>query len=145
MSLRNVLLLLLLPAFTASADEWPYPQDVPTTAPVTVGLAGEQPADIVRYLMAEGASTAKISPDGNTVAFRWAVSGQPQLWVVPAAGGVPQQLTFGGSVTFFEWTPDGANLLVARDADGNEREGYNLLSPDGTKERQLVPQRAPAW
>ena len=140
MSYRYALPLLLLPAIAAGADDWPYPQDVPTTAPVTVGLAGQQPADIVRYLMAEGASTAKISPDGSTVAFRWAVSGQPQLWIVAADGGFPQQLTFGGSVTFFEWTPDGANLLVARDADGNEREGYNLLSPDGTEERQLVPQ-----
>ena len=71
--------------------------------------------------MSPATSSTKISPDGGTVAFRWAVSGEPQLWVVAAEGGFPQQLTFGGSVTFFEWTPDGANLLVARDADGFRR------------------------
>ncbi|MEM9209744.1 MAG: S9 family peptidase, partial [Pseudomonadota bacterium] len=130
-------ILFMLPAFVHGADEWPYPEDVPQTAPVTVGLASERPADVVRYLLAEGATTAKISPDGSTVAFRWAVSGEPQLWTVAADGGFPRQLTFGGSITFFEWTPDGQNLLVARDANGNEREGYNLLSPDGTAERQL--------
>lgn len=136
----NAVFLLLLPAFAHSAEEWPYPEDTPRTSPVTVGLAGEQPADIVRYLLAEGATAAKLSPDGETVAFRWAVSGEPQLWLVAADGGFPRQLTFGGSVTFFEWTPDGAHLLVARDANGNEREGYNLLSLDGTSERQILPQ-----
>ncbi len=136
----NVPALLLFLPLGANAAEWPYPEDIPETAPVTVGLAGQQPADIVRYLLAGGASVAKISPDGSEVAYRWSVSGEPQLWVVAAEGGMPRQLTFGGSVTFFEWTPDGANLLVARDADGNEREGYNLLAPDGTEERQLVPQ-----
>ena len=136
----NAVFLLLLPAFAQSAEEWPYPEDTPPTSPVTVGLAGEQPADIVRYLLAEGATAAKLSPDGETVAFRWAVSGEPQLWLVAADGGFPRQLTFGGSVTFFEWTPDGAHLLVARDANGNEREGYNLLSLDGTSERQILPQ-----
>ena len=138
----NAVFLLLLPAFAQSAEEWPYPEDTPRTSPVTVGLAGEQPADIVRYLLAEGATAAKLSPDGETVAFRWAVSGEPQLWLVAADGGFPRQLTFGGSVTFFEWTPDGAHLLVARDANGNEREGYNLLSLDGTSERQILPQTA---
>ncbi len=138
----NAVFLLLLPAFAHSAEEWPYPEDTPRTSPVTVGLAGEQPADIVRYLLAEGATAAKLSPDGETVAFRWAVSGEPQLWLVAADGGFPRQLTFGGSVTFFEWTPDGAHLLVARDANGNEREGYNLLSLDGTSERQILPQTA---
>lgn len=138
----NAVFLLLLPAFAQSAEEWPYPEDTPRTSPVTVGLAGEQPADIVRYLLAEGATAVKLSPNGETVAFRWAVSGEPQLWLVAADGGFPRQLTFGGSVTFFEWTPDGAHLLVARDANGNEREGYNLLSLDGTSERQILPQTA---
>ena len=138
----NAVFLLLLPAFAQGAEDWPYPEDIPRTSPVSVGLAGEQPADIVRYLLAEGATSVRLSPDGETVAFRWAVSGEPQLWLVAADGGFPRQLTFGGSVTFFEWTPDGAHLLVDRDANGNEREGYTLLSPDGTAERQILPQTA---
>jgi dipeptidyl aminopeptidase/acylaminoacyl peptidase len=127
-------------AFTAVAStEWGNPEDIPVIEPVTVGLAGKQPADIVRYLMARGALQTRISPDGKTVAFSYRVTGEPQLWVVNATSGWPRQLTFGSGITFFRWAPDGRYLLVGRDADGNEREGYYLLSLDGTRERQLLP------
>ena len=128
-------------AFTVGATtDWDNPDDIPVIEPVAVGLAGEQPADIVRYLMARGALQTRISPDGKTVAFGYRVTGEPQLWVVDAAGGWPRQLTFGSGVTFFRWSPDGRHLLVGRDHEGNEREGYNLLSVDGAEERQLLPQ-----
>ncbi len=125
---------------TARADvDWEYPEDIPQIEPVTVGLAGEYPADIVRYLMARGALRTDISPDGSKIAFSYRVTGEPQLWLTDADGSWPTQLTFGSGITFFEWAPDGENLIVGRDADGNEREGYYLLSADGTEERQLLP------
>lgn len=135
-----IALLLTLPfkAFT-DAPEWPYPQDIPEAKPVSIGLAGEEPADIVRYLMAEGAIAAQISPDGKRVAFSQRITGEPQLWVVDLKKGWPTQLTFGSGISFFHWAPDGERLLVARDTDGNEREGYFLLSADGTEEMQLLP------
>lgn len=139
---KNVLLALAAAALLPSngmTDDWPTASDIPVTEPVTVGLAGEGPADIVRYLLAQGAKAARLSPDGKRVAFEWAVTGEPQLWTVDAAGGWPQQVTFGSAITFFRWSPDGANLLVGRDAEGNEREGYYLISADGTRERQLLP------
>ena len=123
----------------AANTDWDNPDDIPIIEPVTVGLAGKQPADIVRYLMARGALQTRISPDGNTVAFSDRVTGEPQLWLVDAAGGWPRQLTFGSAITFFRWAPDSEHLLVGRDANGNEREGYYLLSHDGTEERQLLP------
>lgn len=134
------LLLALAPAVTLqAAPQWDNPDDIPVTQAVTVGLAGAKPADIVRYLLAEGASSARLSPDGETVAFRWAVSGEPQLWTTDRNGGFPSQLTFGGSITFYEWAPDGEHLIVGRDAEGNEREGYYLLSADGSTERLILP------
>ena len=48
--------LYILLALVASAvanpgmAEWDNPADIPLIKPVSVGLAGEQPADIVRYL-----------------------------------------------------------------------------------------------
>ena len=132
-------------ALAAGAEsDWDNPDDIPVIEPVTVGLAGEQPADIVRYLMARGAMArgalqTRISPDGKTVAFGYRITGEPQLWVVDAAGGWPRQLTFGSGISFFHWAPDGKHLLVARDAEGNERVGFFLLSVDGTEERQLLP------
>jgi dipeptidyl aminopeptidase/acylaminoacyl peptidase len=139
---KNAMLALataaLLPAGT-SADVWPNAGDIPPAEPVPVGLAGEKPADVVRYLLAQGAKAAELSPDGRRLAFEWAVTGEPQLWLVDAAGGWPQQVTFGSAITFFRWSPDGKNLLVGRDAEGNEREGYYLISTDGSEERQLLP------
>jgi len=123
----------------AANTTWDNPDDIPVIEPVTVGLAGEKPADIVRYLMARGAESSLISPDGTKIAFRYTVTGERQLWVVDAEGGWPTQLTFGSGITFFRWAPDGKHLLVGRDANGNEREGYYLLSIDGTTERQLLP------
>ncbi len=125
---------------SAAADTtWDNPDDIPVIEPVTVGLAGEQPADIVRYLLARGAQSALISPDGSKIAFRYTVTGERQLWVVGVEGGWPTQLSFGTGITFYRWAPDGKHLIVGRDADGNEREGYYLLSVDGTAERQLLP------
>ncbi len=135
--------ILAASSFTIAAaapTEWDNPDDIPVIEPVTVDLAGERPADIVRYLMARGALQTRISPDGQTVAFSFRVTGEPQLWVVDAAGGWPRQLTFGSAITFFRWSPDGEHLLVGRDHEGNEREGFTLLSLDGTSERQLLPQ-----
>ena len=127
-------------AFSVAANTtWDNPDDIPVIEPVSVGLAGEKPADIVRYLMARGAESALISPDGTKIAFRYTVTGERQLWIVDAGGGWPTQLTFGSGITFYRWAPDGRHLLVGRDADGNEREGYYLLSVDGTEERQLLP------
>ncbi|MEJ2109070.1 MAG: hypothetical protein P8Z37_03985 [Acidobacteriota bacterium] len=69
----------------------------PKTEPINVGYAGEDPADIARYLLARGAETARLSPDGKNIAFQYSVTGQPQLWIVKTAGGQEQQLTFGSS------------------------------------------------
>ena len=133
--------LICIPHGAALADDsWPYPEDVPQAQSASVGLAGKQPADVVRYLLAEGAQSARISPDGQTIAFRWSVSGAPQVWTIDADGGFPRQLTFGGAVSLYEWAPDGQNLLISRDANGNEREGYYLLSKDGTVEQSILPQ-----
>ncbi|WP_158272227.1 MULTISPECIES: TolB family protein [unclassified Caulobacter] len=38
-----------------------------------------------------------------------------------------------------DWTPDGSALLYAADTAGDERQGYYLLSPDGARERVLLP------
>jgi len=140
--IKNVIAIIIGAglALTAGAQsEWNHPEDIPVIEPVTVGLAGEKPADIVRYLMTRGALQTGISPDGNKVAFSYRVTGEPQLWMVDSADGWPKQLTFGTGIRTFRWAPGGESLLVTRDAEGNEREGYFLLSVDGTNERQVLP------
>jgi dipeptidyl aminopeptidase/acylaminoacyl peptidase len=121
------------------APDWHNPDDIPVTEPVTVGLAGEKPADIVRFLMAKGAKDASPSPDGSQLAYEWSITGEPQLWIVDTDGSAPRQITFGSEISFFRWAPDGSRLLVGRDADGNGRDGYFLISADGTEETELLP------
>lgn len=111
----------------------------PDNSPVTIGRAGEYPADIARYLLASGAGSANLSPDGATIAFSWDVTGQPELWVMPASGGQPKQITFKTGVRAPIWTPDGSMLFFSADRDGNEQPGYFALSADGNSEVEILP------
>ncbi len=67
-------------AFTYGGDLW--------TAPVAGGTA-------VRLTSHPGIEVfAKFSPDGKWIAFTGQYDGDEQVYVMPAAGGVPKQLTF---------------------------------------------------
>lgn len=111
----------------------------PEPGAVNVGLAGSDPANIARYLLARGAGPASLAPGGEHVAFRYSVTGVPQLWIVRATGGAPQQLTYGNGITFFRWMPDGSGLIYGADNDGNEQESYYFVGADGGAERLLLP------
>ena len=66
--------------FTYAGDLW--------TAPVTGGTA-------VRLTAHPGLELfAKFSPDGQWIAFTGQYDGDEQVYVIPATGGVPRQLTF---------------------------------------------------
>lgn len=114
----------------------------PSQESVAVGLAGAEPADIARFLLANGAGGAELSPDGSTIAFTRSITGAAQLWVMPASGGQPQQLTFGNGIGFFAWSPDGKGLLYGADNDGNEQQAYFFIAPDGGSERRVFPAEA---
>lgn len=133
-----LVLLTGMASARAAGAPWPWPGDTPDPVEPVLDLAGSVPMDITRFLMVRGPQAAAVSPDGDWVAYRDSVTGSPQLWVVPAAGGLPRQLTFGRSVTFHRWHPDGAAILYATDRGGNERESYTLISVDGTRETEVI-------
>ena len=118
--------------------DWPYPQDTPTIAQVSVGLAGQKPADITRFLLARGGAAPALNTDGSMLAFVTNVTGDRQLWVMDRNGGQPRQLTFGNGITFYSWHPDGDKLIYGADNNGDEREAYYLISADGETERQVM-------
>jgi tricorn protease len=77
----------------------------------------------------------KFSPDGAWIAFTGQYDGDEQVYVMPAAGGVPRQLTYypargplaprwGYDNQVYGWTPDGERVLFRslRDADGGRTE-----------------------
>nr|PZN90995.1 MAG: peptidase S9 [bacterium] len=117
----------------------PNEDDIPKPVPVEIGLAGDRYPDISRFLNVRTATAPSLSPDGRKLAFRTQISGAPQLWVVDATGGWPRQLTFGEPVTFHAWSPAGDWIIYGVDRGGDEREGFYLISPDGTRERELLP------
>ena len=110
----------------------------PKAEPVNVGMAGDDPADVARFILASGAGAALLSPDGASIAFSWRITGAPQLWTVPSTGGQPRQLTFGNGITSFEWTPDGKAILYEADNNGNEQPSFNLITFDGLIEQELL-------
>jgi dipeptidyl aminopeptidase/acylaminoacyl peptidase len=141
--MRRAVALLCLFACAAGAAAQklptPAPEDVPAPAAGDLGLAGAACPDIARFLNARAASAPSLSPDGRLVAFRTSTTGTPQLWVAETRpGSTPRQITFGESVTFHEWSPAGDWLVYGVDRSGNEREGFYLISPDGTREVQLL-------
>ncbi|HYH46416.1 MAG TPA: S9 family peptidase [Thermoanaerobaculia bacterium] len=115
--------------------------DVPQPVPGDAGLAGAERPDISRFLNARMAFRPTLSPDGARLSYLTETTGQAQVWVGDSrGGGAPVQATFGeGSVTFQEWSPAGAWIAYGTDRGGDEREGFYLVSPDGLRERELLP------
>jgi len=134
-------LLFAAPTLLAQVKSTPGPDDVPKPVPGEVSFAGAKCPDIARYLNVRSAGGASSNPDGTRIAFITSITGQPQLWVVDMRRGAgwPHQITFGESVTFAEWSPAGDWIAYGTDRGGNEREGYYLISLDGTRERELLP------
>ena len=100
--------------FTYAGDLW--------TAPATGGTA-------VRLTASPGLELfAKYSPDGRWIAFTGQYDGDEQVYVIPAEGGVPKQLTFypargplpprwGYDNQVYGWTPDGKAILFRSNRD----------------------------
>lgn len=141
-------------AFAASAHAQPGPGEgpdpeleaiEPTVERVNVGLASDRPQDIARYLLAGGAMSAQLSPDGEHVAVMSDITGVRQWWIVPAQGGQPRQLTFGNGATFARFAPDSESLIYGADNDGNEQEAYYRISLDGLEEDRVLPARRGAF
>ncbi|MFS1702014.1 S9 family peptidase [Alteromonas sp. AMM-1] len=125
-------------ASDTSASDWPYPQDTPGSSALNIGLAGEQPVDISRYLLSRGVSQAAINPQGTQLAFISTATGERQLWVQSVQGGQATQLTFGNGISFFRWHPDGSQLIYGADNDGNEREAFYSIRTNGLSESLLL-------
>jgi tricorn protease len=92
----------------------------------------------------------KISPDGKWIAFSGEYSGNRQVFVIPANGGVPRQLTWYNSVgvmpprggwdnVVLDWTPDSKQILIRSNRTSfGERQGkYFLVALEGKFEKPL--------
>jgi dipeptidyl aminopeptidase/acylaminoacyl peptidase len=91
------------------------------------------------------------SPDGKSVAFISNMSGRDNLWLVPADGGFPVQLTVSDQrQSSPAWSPDGKWIAYQSDYDGDEQWDIFLVSPKSgklvnlTQTREIAEQN-PTW
>lgn len=106
-------------------------------------LAADTPADaelearITAMGKVSSASAGQYSPDGQHIAYLTNVSGSPQAWVMPAAGGTPRQLTTGSDpVSGLRWSPDG-KLAYAVSPGGGYNAQLFISSADGTQVKRV--------
>ncbi|MGC1421035.1 MAG: winged helix-turn-helix domain-containing protein [Terracidiphilus sp.] len=89
------------------------------------------------------AGIARWSPDGRRIAFEWAASGKTlKLAVISRDGGAPEQVIPDNEDSHDQndptWSPDGEQIIFARDASLAEVERMELLRVD-LRTRKVTP------
>ncbi len=90
------------------------------------------------------------SPDGNWILFESDAAGNRDIWRMPAAGGIPQQLT---TSTAFDsspfWSPDGTRIVFESDRTGRKNIWTLDVSTPGAEPVALttgdLDDGSPAW
>ncbi len=86
--------------------------------------------DVLRYEGAGIDTLPRYSPDGQWLGFRRGTS-LGDLWLMPAAGGTPRQLTrLHGDIRGWDWLPDGSGLVFSLIKE--EARLYRLALADGS-------------
>jgi dipeptidyl aminopeptidase/acylaminoacyl peptidase len=127
--LQSTLVLITLISLSLAA--------APTRA--QVASVGIERYGIERYLNIRSSTSPTLSPRGDRVAFLTNITGTPQVWMVNAEGGWPEQMTFySDRVDFVRWAPDGSGLIFAKSRGGDENAQLFWLSPDGSEIKALT-------
>jgi dipeptidyl aminopeptidase/acylaminoacyl peptidase len=129
-------------------------------APVAVTdpkqIVSHQKDDLLTYPVEKLLTTRAVgestwSPDGKQIAFISNISGRRNLWLVPAEGGWPVQLTVSDQrQTSPAWSPNGKWIAYASDKNGNEQWDIFVVSVASGEVFNLsntpaVSEEAPAW
>jgi len=170
-NLKLLLLAIILPMTTLTAFAQQPLASTPTTAKTAVAgdpgvppqaitdpaklesktVADMQPFSIEKLYMTRQIGGSTWSPDGKQVAFISNISGRNNLWLVPASGGWPTQLTISDQRQSQPvWSPDGQWIAYMSDRDGDEQWDIFLVSPKNGEVTNLTlsPESAeiePAW
>ena len=93
-------------------------------------VADMQSFSIEKLYMTRLVGGTTWSPDGKQIAFISNISGRNNLWLVPATGGWPMQLTISDQRQAQPaWSPDGKWIAYVSDHDGDEQWDVFLVSP----------------
>lgn len=112
---------------------------------------GEEGLALPRLYSSREIGATGWSPDGKNVVFVANISGRNNLWLVPAEGGWPSQLTVSEQrQTHPSWSPNGKWIAYQSDYDGDEQWDIFLVSPTSgqvvniTKTREISEEH-PTW
>lgn len=83
-------------------------------------------------------NTAAWAPDSKTLAVILQVSGWDKVWLIPATGGKPKQLTRGDSEDENPvYSPDGRSIAIVSNRDNPEERHIWIVPVDGGAPRRL--------
>lgn len=89
-----------------------------------------QALTVEKLYMTRPVGDSAWSPDGKQVAFITRITGRNNIWIVPAEGGWPTQLTVSDQRQQSPaWSPTGRWIAYQSDYDGNEQWDIFLVSP----------------
>jgi tricorn protease len=113
-------------AFTYAGDLWIMGRDGGDARRLTAGVGLE--------------SYAVFSPDGSQVAFAGEYEGNLDVYVIPAAGGVPKRLTYHPDPDVpVGWTPDGKSIIFRSPRASHARYLQLFSVPVGGGEPAVLP------
>lgn len=105
--------------------------------------AARLPFTVEAMMQIHRISEPQLSPDGKTVAFTVQDVDLPnntkpkQIWVVPASGGAPRQITKDGSMNERpRWMPDSKQIVYVSNRTGDSQ--VWMMDPDGGNSRQIT-------
>ena len=104
-------------------------------------IVGREGGHAVRLTSADGAETdPAFSADGRWIAFSSQYGGNTDVYVIPAAGGQPQRLTWHPVADVVQgWTPDGEILFESsRGGMSPQHSKFYAVSPSGGLPRPLA-------
>jgi Tol biopolymer transport system component len=144
-SFAIVILMSTVLAETIAAQTLPAPQAI--TDPKQIASKPNAQVEarsltIEKLYMTRQVGQPTWSPDGKSIAFISNMSGRNNLWLVPAEGGWPVQLTVSDQrQTSPAWSPDGKWIAYQSDYDGDELWDIFLVSPKTGKVVNLTSTR----
>jgi dipeptidyl aminopeptidase/acylaminoacyl peptidase len=154
--LKEFLLALMVAMSTIASSQIVPPKAITDPKQITAKPdadveQGEESLSFQRLYMTRQIGDTAWSPDGKSIVFVSNITGRYNLWLVPAEGGWPTQLTVSDQrQTHPTWSPDGKWIAYQSDYDGDEQWDIFFVSPktgqvvNVTKTREISEEN-PTW